>query len=173
MKHAAPDNDLRPLGDPGSDAFQVRRYPFFLLNRVVSRYNVIVEAQLRRIGLDIPSWRVLMVLGERAPRSVSHLAETCVINLSTLMRVLQRMERGGLVKRAPNPLDGRVTEVWLAEAGRKKLVRARASTAPIYAGAIAGFTAAEFAQMNSLLDRLFTNLDAVAQAESPHGSDDS
>ena len=161
MKDATRDNDLRPLGDPGSEAFQVRRYPFFLLNRVVSRYNVIVEGRLRRSALDIPSWRVLMTLGERAPRSASQLAEACVINLSTLMRVLQRMERAGLVKTAPNSLDGRVTEVWLSEAGRRKLAQARRLTAPIYAGAIKGFTADEFAQLNSLLDRLFENLGTV------------
>lgn len=155
--------DHRRLGDPGFDAFEVRRYPFFLLNRAVSRYNVIVEAQLRPIGLDIPAWRLLMVLGERTPRSLSQLSEACVINLSTLMRVVQRVERAGLVRTAPKPEDGRITEVWLTELGRRCLVKARQATAPIYAAAIAGFSAEEFEQLNGLLGRLFDNLEGPSR----------
>lgn len=156
-------DDHRRLGDPGSDAFEVRRYPFFLLNRAVSRYNVVVEARLRPIGLDIPAWRVLMVLGERTPRSLSQLSEACVINLSTLMRVVQRMERAELVRTAPNPDDGRITEVWLTDLGRARLAKARAATAPIYEAAIKGFSAEEFDQLNGLLGRLFDNLDGLAR----------
>ena len=59
--------DLRPYGDPGSDAFRVEAYPFFQLNRAASRYNQVIEAELRVIGIDIPTWRVLMVLGEEQP----------------------------------------------------------------------------------------------------------
>ena len=46
--------DPRKLGDPGTAAFHVDKYPFYLLNRLVSRYNVIIESRLREIGLDIP-----------------------------------------------------------------------------------------------------------------------
>lgn len=155
--------DARPMGDPGSDKFQVQRYPFFLLNRAVSRYNGIVETRLRGIGLDIPSWRVLMVLGEAEPRSVTQLADACVINLSTLMRVIQRMERAKIVETAQNPSDGRVKEVRLAAAGREKLVEARRVTAPLYAAAIKEFSAADFAQLNALLERLFENLQSMAK----------
>src|SRR5690606_39438221 len=67
--------DLRPLGDPGSESFQVDRYPFYQLNRLVSRYNTVIEAQLRRIRLEIPTWRVLMILGQQEPRPVGQNAK--------------------------------------------------------------------------------------------------
>lgn len=60
--------DVFLSGNPGAAAFRVKRYPFYLLNRLVSRYNSIIDARLRAIGLDIPSWRVLMILGEKSPR---------------------------------------------------------------------------------------------------------
>ena len=72
------DDDLRQLGNPGTPAFQLNKYPFYLLNRAVSRYNAIIEKRLRGIGIDIPTWRVLMILGEAAPRSVSQIAEAAV-----------------------------------------------------------------------------------------------
>src|SRR5690606_11198098 len=43
--------DLRPLGAPGSESFQVGRYPSYQLTRLVSRYNTVIEAELRRIRL--------------------------------------------------------------------------------------------------------------------------
>lgn len=153
--------DQRPLGDPGSSAFRVDRYPFYLLNRTVSRYNIVIGARLRRIGLDIPTWRVLMVLGEHAPRSIGQIAEASVINLSTMMRIIARVAQAGLVTSAPSAEDGRVTEVFLTERGLDKLNEARAATAPIYARVISGFSAADFDRMIRLLNRLHDNLESI------------
>ena len=65
-------------GNPGDSAFRVKRYPFYLLNRLVSRYNSIIDQRLRAIGLDIPSWRVLMILGESSPRGAREIAHLAV-----------------------------------------------------------------------------------------------
>jgi DNA-binding MarR family transcriptional regulator len=150
------------LGDPGTSAFQVDKYPFYLLNRAVSRYNIIIEARLRAIGIDIPYWRVLMILGEKQPRSVGQIAETAVINLSTMMRIIQRMETAGLLSSASSIEDGRVTEVSLTPHGQEKLGAARAITAPIYEAVIDGFSTRDFDRLIDLLNRLHGNLANIA-----------
>ena len=94
--------DHRTQGDPGTAAFQVERYPFFLINRLASRYNATIEPRLRDIGLDIPNWRVLMILGEHAPRGVRDIAEAAVIPLSTMTRIVQRMAAADLVTLTPS-----------------------------------------------------------------------
>ena len=151
--------DFRPLGDPGSESFHVERYPFYQLNRVVSRYNVVIEAELRRIGIDIPTWRVLMVLGQQAPQPIGQIAKLAVINISTMMRIVERMSNAGLLKAAPSACDGRITELNLSAAGRAKLAAARKVTAPIYQQVIRGFSANDFAQLLDLLSRLYENLE--------------
>ncbi|WP_380874158.1 hypothetical protein ACFB49_46110 [Sphingomonas sp. DBB INV C78] len=153
--------DNRTLGDPGTPAFQLDKYPFYLLNRAASRYNILIEARLRTIGIDVPTWRVLMILGEQAPRSVGRIAESAVINLSTMMRIIERMRNAGLVETGPNPDDARVTDVHLAPAGEEKLALARATTAPVYARLIRGFSAREFDRLVGLLGKLQDNLDAI------------
>lgn len=152
-------DDLREAGDPGSEGFRVDAYPFYLLNRAVSRYNVVIEAQLRTIEIDIPTWRVLMVLGEESPRSIGQIARSAVINLSTMMRIVERMMKAGLVERAPDSRDGRVTNVILTDVGREKLAAARALTAPLYQKVIRGFSQAEFARLLEMLNRLHDNLE--------------
>ena len=154
--------DNRHLGDPGTADFRVDKYPFYLLNRLVSRYNSIIEARLRTIGLDIPFWRVLMILGEQAPRGVGEISEAAVINLSTMTRIVQRMAQQKLVRCMPRAGDNRVTEVSLTVLGRKKLAAARRTTAPVYAAAISGFSRDEFGQTIAILNRLYANLSPLA-----------
>lgn len=151
-------DDLRELGDPGSDTFRVDAYPFYLLNRAVSRYNVVIEAKLRTLDIDVPTWRVLMVLGEESPRSIGQISKSAVINLSTMMRIVERMMKAGLVDRTADSNDGRVTNVILTDKGREKLAAARTLTAPLYRKVIKGFSQAEFARMLEMLNRLHDNL---------------
>src|SRR3546814_9749955 len=82
--------DPRDLGDPGTAAFQLEKYPFYLLNRLVSRYNVVIEDRLKTIGIDIPSWRVRLVLGPKSPCGVGQLAAAAVITFSAMTRLVQK-----------------------------------------------------------------------------------
>lgn len=153
-------NDNRILGDPGTKAFQVRKYPFYLLNRLVGRYNKVIERELRSIDLEIPAWRVLMILGETDPSGSREISEAAMIPISTMTRIVQRMAAAGLVTTAASAADARVTLVSLTPIGQETLARARAATAPIYAKVIHGLDQDEFDQLLSLLERLHGNLEA-------------
>jgi DNA-binding MarR family transcriptional regulator len=103
--------------DLAEDQFKVEDWPFYWLTRVVSLYLNHSEAQLKRIGLDVPTWRVLMFLGDRNSASVSELAERAIAKLSTMTKIIQRMQADGLVKCSPRESDARVTEVTLTPLG--------------------------------------------------------
>jgi len=150
--------DNRILGDPGTDAFQVEKYPFFLLNRLVATYNRRISKTLSTIGLDIPDWRTLMILGERSPRSVMSIADAAVIPVSTMTRIVQRMQGASLVSIQNSRADGRVTEVLLTTLGKSALAKARKAVSPIYADLIDGFDEHEFDMLLAMLNRLNGNL---------------
>jgi DNA-binding MarR family transcriptional regulator len=158
------EQDPRELADPASARFQVEKYPFYLLNRLVSRYNIVVESRLQDVGLDIPYWRVLMVLGQKSPRSIGQLAETTVIPVSTITRIVQRMTAAGLIGCAPLESDNRVVQVSLTPVGRKKLREARKRTAPIYSKVIQGLSPMQFEELCASLDRLHDNLAELVPA---------
>lgn len=151
--------DLRPFGDPSSVEFRVSAYPFYLLNRAASRYNTVIESHLRPIGLEIPTWRVLMILGEAEPQPIGQIARSAVINISTMMRIVERMIKAGLIEALPSSSDGRVTELKLTAQGQEKLAAARQATAPIYQRIIKGISAADFRRLLDLLNRLHDNLE--------------
>ncbi len=150
--------DSQTLADPGSSGFRVEHSPFFLMNRTISTYALRMEHALRRVGADIPRWRVLVLASERGPISVSAIADLAVIRLSTATKVIQRLERDGLVKLQRSKRDARVTEVRITAQGRAvtRLVRSAAST--IYREAFAGVSAREIRSFNGLLTRILGNL---------------
>ncbi|MDK2760563.1 MAG: MarR family transcriptional regulator [Sphingopyxis sp.] len=151
--------DLRPYGDPGSAAFRVEAYPFFQLNRAASRYNMVIEAELRAIGIDIPTWRVLMILGEAQPLPIGQVSKMAVINISTMMRIVERMVKARLIETQASEQDARVTEVLLTDLGREKLAAARGVTSPVYKRLIKGLSASEFSRLLGLLGKLYGNLE--------------
>nr|WP_255536568.1 MarR family winged helix-turn-helix transcriptional regulator [Pacificimonas pallii] len=150
---------MRPLGDPGSTQFEVKYYPFYLLNRAVGRYNTVIEMELRKIGLDIPGWRVLMILGEQSPRPIAQVAKTAVINISTMTRIVERMVASELIETVPCGKDRRVRQLALTGSGHEKLAAARKLAEPVYRKLVDGFSASEFADLIDYLNRLYTRLD--------------
>jgi DNA-binding MarR family transcriptional regulator len=137
----------------------------------VGRFNVLIKGRVLQCGVDIPCWRVLLVLGEKSPRSLGAIAEATLINLSTLMRIVQRMQRAKLVTCRRGRADQRITDVGLTPAGRRKLTAARRNVAPIYQRLIQGFSAGEFDQLLNMLGRLQINLDyPVDERRSPEAA---
>ncbi len=100
-----------------ADTFRREKWPFYWLTRAVGRYIEKLEPRLKRVGLDVPRWRVLMCLGEDETMSVSSIAEEAIVKLPTMMRILKRMESEALVTLGARASDGRVTDVALTRTG--------------------------------------------------------
>ena len=68
-------------------------------------------------ALTLPQLRLLVVLKERGPVKIVSLASTLAVNPSTAMRMVGRLEAGGLVGRRTNPANRREVIVSLTEQG--------------------------------------------------------
>jgi DNA-binding MarR family transcriptional regulator len=153
---AAPD--ARTRGDPAYAGFRFRDSPFYLIARTNGRYSHDMERELRPIGMDIPRWRALMVVREHDPSSVSEIAELAVMRLSTMTRVVQRLQRQGLVRLSVRKTDARSTEVSLTTKGRRAVARVREHASRIYSAGFRDFSSKEITMLNSLVARVFRNL---------------
>jgi MarR family transcriptional regulator, organic hydroperoxide resistance regulator len=148
----------RLRSDPASPGFRIADYPFYLLNRIAGRYAIDMSDALKAIGMDLPTWRALMILHERSPRSVSEIAMQAVIRLSTMTRVVRRLERAGLVRLARRTSDARVTEVVITPQGLAAVRRVREVAGRVYARAFAAFAPRDIEVLNGLLIRVMRNL---------------
>ncbi len=157
--HRAPGKlDAKLRGDPLNPRFRIADWPFYLIARTAGRYEMDMEHALRRVGMDLPSWRALMFLHECSPSSVSEIAERAVMRLSTMTRVVQRLEKRELVTLARRAADARVTDVHITPKGEEIVEQVRAVASRIYHSAFRNLEAAEVETLNDLLRRVFANL---------------
>lgn len=84
-----------------------------------------------------------------------------------MAQMLARMERDGLIERAPDPADGRKSRITLTAAARSRLPEALAVLFEGNREALRGFTAEETALLAALLTRLIANLDRIAGGAGP------
>jgi DNA-binding MarR family transcriptional regulator len=86
-----------------------------------------IDQQLQRDSkLGMVEYQVLAMLSESPERTrrMSSLAEVTNASLSRLSRVVTRLEGRGLVRREPDPTDGRFTNAILSEDGFQALAEA-------------------------------------------------
>lgn len=150
--------DARLRGDPGFADFRIENSPFYLIARTAGRYAIDMENALHAIDMDLPSWRALMIVFETNPSSVSEIADRAVMRLSTMTRVVQRLEKRGLLSVSRRKGDARVTEVYITSAGERVMLQVREIASRLYNIAFHDLAAGEIEMLNALLRRVFSNL---------------
>src|SRR5262245_26269553 len=80
----------------------------------------------KAMGLSAPRASALSVLVFRGPVTMSALAEAEQVRRPTITRLVDSLERPGLVRRVSDPTDGRIQLVEATAAGKRLLQKGRA-----------------------------------------------
>lgn len=101
----------------------------------------------------------LLVRAAVEPTSPSRLTELLGTDAAGMTRLLDTLERKGLVRRGQHPSDRRAVMIELTPAGHALAPRLRPIIAKVTAQMFAGFTAAEISRIDDALGRMLRNLD--------------
>ena len=145
---------LKQLADPANEAFLLEYSPFFRLTQAESLYQKRIAENLKAVGMDIPRWRILMILHEKSPSTISEIADRAMMKLSTMTRVAQRLEGDSLVNLMPNKKDARSTDVHITGAGELAVDKIRTVASRTFRRATEELSTKELEALNSLLTRL-------------------
>ncbi|WP_415489968.1 MarR family winged helix-turn-helix transcriptional regulator [Acetobacter sp.] len=143
---------------PGDPAFSPETSPFFHLSRLVGLYHLRMDAHLKPIGMDVPRWRVLNILHEYEFATISRIADLAVIRVSTMTKLIYRMESEDLVRTCVSQTDGRVTEVRLTEKGRAALSQVRAKAGHIFERAFGDASDEEIQAFMAMTRQIYDNI---------------
>jgi DNA-binding MarR family transcriptional regulator len=133
----------------------------YLLNRAGVRIAASFSEEVRPLGATLQMWRVLAALRERDGRRMGDLSETTSIEVSTLTRLVDAMEKKGLVARRRDAGDARAIALRVTPTGRR-LTRRLLPIAERYERvALDGFSAAETNALKAALRRLYGNMTAL------------
>ncbi|MGB2131018.1 MAG: MarR family winged helix-turn-helix transcriptional regulator [Marinobacterium sp.] len=148
--------------DPLSDDFKRREFPFYWVAQLNALYSQEMERLLKKVDMDIPRWRITMILLEHSELSISEIADHAVAKLPTTTKILYRMRDEGLVLLKTSPEDGRVTLVSLTEKGLERLEEIRESVSLLFRKSFKGLTSAQIHRTNALLAKLYDNLSQIS-----------
>lgn len=107
----APHDDL---------AFDFEDYVPFLVRRITPYTESLIANEMELLGIKPEILRIMLMLERHGPQNLSNLADLASINISTLSRLIGRMQKLRLVQRLPSGF-GRVVEIRLLPLGQRKI----------------------------------------------------
>jgi DNA-binding MarR family transcriptional regulator len=135
--------------------------PGHLISLAARGFARLSEARLKPLGFGVGHLPVLVALATGRADTQRDLARFAQMKQPPMAQMLARMERDGLIRRAPDPMDGRSSRVTLTALALARLPEAIATLFQGNRDATDGFTLQEGAQFVALLERLIANLDRL------------
>ena len=156
------DYEATYLSEPGAVGLFTR----------LTRVGLLVEAFQHRcldpfglLFIDYSVLRVLELVGEPHRMSPSELSEIVVRSTGGMTQILDRLERAGLIARAPDPADRRKVLVALTAEGLRTADAANASYARERERLLATLSPDEVEQLDGAIQRLLDVMSADALSE--------
>ena len=126
----------------------------FLLYRAAEQSHSLANDMLARIELNARQVGIMTLVIEREPMTQKALGDVLRIDRTTMVTLIDDLERKGFVVRQRHPRDRRAFLVWPTEPGREVKVEAIAILDEQQRRFLAPLTAAERHQLGALLKRL-------------------
>jgi MarR family transcriptional regulator, transcriptional regulator for hemolysin len=139
--------------------------PGHLISLAARGFARLSEARLKPLGFGVGHLPVLVALREGRASTQRDLARFARIEQPPMAQMLARMERDGLIRRAPDPVDGRSSRITLTAAAEARQPDATAVLLRGNREALLDFTDDEAKLLVALLTRLIAGLDRVASVE--------
>jgi len=168
MPHSAPETPAKlppgPAGPSWLSADELTAWRTF--SRMMAKLQWELEGHLQRTAcLSFVEYHALAMLSERQDHSLrmSELADLTNASLSRLSHLVKRLELRGLVRREPDPGNGRFTNAILTEQGYAMLVAAApAHVAKVRELVIDAVSPAQLRQFAAGAERIIDRIDHSA-----------
>ena len=129
-----------------------------LLARTAHAARNYLRPYLSRLGLSYGQPKLLRCLSTLGACSQRQLADACEVDPSAICRMLDSMERDGLLTRRPDPGDRRTGVVSLTDRGREAFRQWEEQCAELENQMLEGFTEEERKALSDLLARAYRNM---------------
>jgi MarR family transcriptional regulator, transcriptional regulator for hemolysin len=151
---------MTTMQDEESPGWNPRASASFWINLASRSLLRLQDARLHPLGFGMSQMPVLHALEDGASRSQKDLALFARVEQPTMAEMLARMERTDVIRRNPNPKDGRGSLISLTRRSRLRWPKAKVELLQAESEAMAGFSAAEREMLLSLLQRVVSNIEA-------------
>jgi MarR family transcriptional regulator, transcriptional regulator for hemolysin len=121
-----------------------------------------VDRRLKHLGVSQASWMTIAIAAKaRAPLSQSELADRLAVEGATMVAMVDRLVKAGLVIREPSTTDRRIKRVVLTQAGNLLYEKVRAEAAAFRKELLADIDPKALLVATDLLERLEGIIDSL------------
>jgi MarR family transcriptional regulator for hemolysin len=138
--------------------------PGHLINRASRLLLRLADARFRTLGLGVASFPVLSMLRSKEKLSQKDLTLCAQIEQPSMAQLLSRLERDGMIKRSPDPSDGRSSLISITGKALGILPQIDAAVDAGNELALAGMSDNEIKVLIDLLQRMIANLEGAARS---------
>ncbi len=132
------------------------------LHTAARAWRQALDRRLRHLGISQAGWLAVTVTAKsRTPLSQSELADKLGVEGATMVAMLDRLVKAGLVTREPSKTDRRVKYVALTESGDRLYTQVRAEAEAFRREILADFDPSRLALATDLLERLLGVLESA------------
>jgi DNA-binding MarR family transcriptional regulator len=101
-----------------------RNFAFQMASIIFKLEQELRDSTLRKQDITYIHFRVLQYLIEDDGKQIGEIARATAVRPPVLSRVVSQMEERSLVRRQVDPIDNRITRVYLTAHGRQKYAQA-------------------------------------------------
>jgi DNA-binding MarR family transcriptional regulator len=130
----------------------------FLVARTYRVMQRTLMARLEPLGITYPQFQLLNALCDEDNVSQIALADRVHVDKTSLARMLDRMEKAGLISRGVDTSDSRVNRITLTREGRRLESQVTPLRSLALDNALQGLNEKEVAELKRLLKRICENL---------------
>ena len=125
------------------------------LHATAREWRIAIDKRLKDLGVGQSGWMTIaMIAKAKEPLSQRALADLLGIEGPSVVSMLDRLERDGLVRREPSPLDRRVKLAHLTDDGRALYAKVRKEADAFRAAMLDGLDPATLNAAADLLEGL-------------------
>ena len=125
------------------------------------------DRQVSALGVTRAQWMVLARLARRPGCSQTELADMMEMERATAGRLVDRLEKNGLVRREPDPTDRRVRRVFPTELATGQQAQMRAVADAIVDDALSDLNAEQRETLMTLMESVRARLSSIVTASAP------
>jgi len=131
----------------------------FIINRTNQKLSNYLTRRFKSYDITPEQWGLLNRLWDKDGISQKELSEISIKDQTTITRILDKLERKGLIKRQTSPDDRRSFLIFLTDSGRNLESKLVPIAYEVLDEALQGLSEEEIKQMKFLLNKIFMNVD--------------
>lgn len=139
----------------------ITKRPTFLVHRLNAELARVCNPLFRRLGVDLITSRILVILREQNSAYVGDVVEAMSLPQSTVSHQLKRLESSGLVTRRADKADNRAFVLSLTRKGQAVAEQCNELSDNLYAQLFDEVEAQELEHLISSLERMEQRLKAI------------